>query len=221
MRLEFKFMSRLSEFQANGQFLQDAIAYVFFHGKSNGFFADIGARDGIGDSNTYALEQLGWRGFCVEPRKDFYSRLQSNRHCNAYNFALSNEKKDGVPFIISYTPERQGWSGIIPTMPASFLAEIEKYGNTERTIIPVTTFNNIMNNYPDVTHIDFLSIDCECHELNVLHGIDFNKYSFGLITIEKHNPESLIKFLQTAGNGYKCIMETNSDLLFIPIDDTQ
>lgn len=177
---------------------------------------DIGASDGIGHNNTYAFEQLGWRGFCVEARKDFFSRLQTNRRCDKYNFALSSEKNDAVLFITSFTEERQGWSGIVSTMPDSFLAEIEKYGNTERTMIPATTFNDIMKNYPDVTHIDYLSIDCECHELNVLKGIDFAKYTFGLITIEKHNPEKLKELL--GNNGYFCFMEIESDLMFIPIN---
>jgi len=58
-----------------GQELQDMYAYLYFKGKKDGYFVDIGAFDGITISNTYALEKIGWKGICVEPVPEIYERL--------------------------------------------------------------------------------------------------------------------------------------------------
>ena len=69
-------------------------------------------------------------------------------------------------------------------------------------------------NYPDVKHIDFLSIDIEGGELIVLETIDFNKYSFGLITVENNFEEGvLVNFMKK--NGYKVLIDIGLDILFI------
>jgi len=46
-----------------GQELQDMYAGLYFKGKRNGFFVDIGAYNGIAISNTYSLEKMGWKEF--------------------------------------------------------------------------------------------------------------------------------------------------------------
>jgi hypothetical protein len=83
-----------------GQELQDMYAYLYFKGKKDGFFIDIGAYDGITISNTYALEKIGWKGICVEPVPEIYDRLIKNRKCecikgfpknNNYTLSLNHE----------------------------------------------------------------------------------------------------------------------------------
>lgn len=78
-----------------GQFFQDLIAYLYLQKKTDGFFVDIGANDGISGSNTYALEQMGWKGICIEPQPDVYRILKKYRKCDCYNVALSTETHGG------------------------------------------------------------------------------------------------------------------------------
>ena len=77
------------------------------------------------------------------------------------------------------------------------------------------TFDDLMSkNYPDIRHIDFLSIDIEGGELIVLETIDFNKYSFGLITVENNFEEGvLVNFMKE--RGYKVLIDIGLDILFI------
>ncbi len=63
----------------------------FFNNKTNGFFVDIGAYDGIAISNTKLLEDIGWDGICIEPHPKVYERLVKNRTCKKINCALWNE----------------------------------------------------------------------------------------------------------------------------------
>ena len=82
-----------------GQRKQDVYAYVFFKGKREGFFIDIGAHDGKSLSNTYFFEQIGWNGICVEPQADICEILKQNRNCDIYNVAIGSETKDNVEFV--------------------------------------------------------------------------------------------------------------------------
>jgi hypothetical protein len=88
-----------------------------------------------------------------------------------------------------------------------------EYGRVEYIKVKTMTFGEIMKNYPDINHIDFLSIDTEGHEMDILKTIDFTNFSFGLMTIEGDEPER-IKYLEQ--NGYKVFMRIGADIMFIP-----
>lgn len=65
---------------------------------AKGFFVDVGAHDGIESSNTFALEQAGWEGLCIEP-SSFYDKLTENRNCLTSKVAAHyyNGFLNGVP----------------------------------------------------------------------------------------------------------------------------
>jgi hypothetical protein len=76
------------------------------------------------------------------------------------------------------------------------------------------TFDELMKKYPNINNIDFMSIDVEGHEMEILESIDFTKYNFGLLTIEKSEPEKIKELMKR--NGYKFFMEVGADIMFIP-----
>lgn len=82
------------------------------------------------------------------------------------------------------------------------------------------TFGEIMAHYPRVSHIDFMSLDIEGGEFEVLKGIDFDKYTFSLMAIE-HNGvsesiENITKLLES--KGYKILFFNAWDFFFVPDD---
>lgn len=107
-----------------------------------------------------------------------------------------------------------GRSGFIDLVSEYYKTENEKKYKVEYINVEITTFEKIMSKYPTVTHIDFMSIDVESHEMTILETIDFNKYRFGIITIEKSEPEKIKTFM--LDKEYKCFMEIGADLMFIP-----
>lgn len=129
-----------------------------------GFFVDVGAHDGIVHSNTYALEQLGWTGLAVDPNHETCDIMRRDRTCLVACVAASDVAGslyfDGVS--VHGKRELEGWD-----VPAQTLATLL----TEVDAPPV---------------IDYLSIDVEGHELEVLAGMDFARWHVRLITIE-HN----------------------------------
>jgi FkbM family methyltransferase len=196
----------------SAQFMQDKMAYLFFEGKKDGFYIEIGANDGYNGSTTFWAQQLGWKGICVEPQKTTFERLQKYRNCALYNFAISDKTQKNVEFIAF--PERDFRSGISNTMSQQHIEDAKKLSNMQTTTIDTITFDDMMKDFPDIKHIDFLSIDTEGHEINVLQSIDFDKYSFGFITIETEENSDVVEFIKQ--KGYKMLLTAGNDVIFAP-----
>src|SRR4051794_23562842 len=109
-KLMFKLIcEHLAGTQFCGQELQDMYAYLWFRGKRDGFFVDIGAYDGVTISNTYSLEQIGWKGICIEPVPSVFETLRQKRRCDCINAALS-DKDMGYNNFIQTTGGRSGFT---------------------------------------------------------------------------------------------------------------
>jgi FkbM family methyltransferase len=191
-----------------GQELQDMYAYLYFKGKHDGFFIDIGAYDGITISNTYALENIGWKGICVEPIFEIYQNLAKNRKCDCVNAAIHNEETE-----LEFIQTKGGRSGFKGNMSRRMLRAATAEGIVKKLSIKTITFDSLMKKY-DTKYIDFMSIDTEGSELAVLSSIDFKEYTFGLITIENNHGSQLKRFM--AERGYKLFLDLGADLVFIP-----
>ena len=200
----------------SAQYAQDVIAYLFFNGKKTCFFIEIGANDGYTGSTTFWAEQLGWNGICVEPELKTFKELRKNRHCFLYNIAISDRNRKGVEFF--NFPKRTSRSGISETMTGKQIEDAKNYSKMTIASVDSLTFGDMMNEFPNVKHIDFLSIDTEGHEMNVLRSIDFGKYSFGLLTIETAESSDVVRYVEQ--KGYRTLMIAGSDVIFYRIDGT-
>ncbi|MCL1946968.1 MAG: FkbM family methyltransferase [Chitinivibrionia bacterium] len=203
-----------------GQIHQDMFAWSYFDGKKDGFYIDIGANDGKYISNTYIFEKLGWGGACIEPLPDVFEKLRKNRSCDCFNVAISDVSGESIEFIRAKGVEVL--SGLSSQMTEAHKERIRREkGEIEKIYVKTLTFDDLMSNYPDTKHIDFMSIDVEGAEMSVLKTIDFKKYSFGFITLEnneeiKRNSTRLITFMQK--RGYKVYLDYEGDIMFVPND---
>jgi FkbM family methyltransferase len=205
-----------------GQFFQDMVAYLYLmnSGKwmgegneNNRFFVDIGANDGLIGNNTYIFEQIGWKGICVEPQSDIFKHyLKRNRNCDCYNVALTSKSNENVEFFKAHGAN--ALSGLNEGMSDAHKKWAEEYGKVEIINVKTMTFDEMMAKYSGIKHIDFMSIDVEGHEMKILKTIDFKKYSFSFLTIEKSEPENIKEYMKR--NGYKVFMEIGADIMFIP-----
>lgn len=141
---------------------QDKWVYEAISHKKNGFYVDIGAYDGIQTSNTYVFEKyLNWEGICIEPNVDAYQNLLKNRNSKNIMCALSDY--DGF---------------------CNFLGDKIIDKNNANT--PCFTLETLLTQNSAPKEIDYLSIDVEGHEYNILKNFDFKKYHIKLMTVE-HN----------------------------------
>jgi FkbM family methyltransferase len=201
-----------------GQAGQDLLAYLYFHGKKDGFFLDIGAHDGRTYSNSYVFEQLGWRGVCVEPLPDVFKLLRQNRRCDCCQAALAGRSDPQAGFIHALGVDTL--SGLEWEMADGHEDWIlQEGGRPERITVRTITFPELMDAYPGIRTIDFLSLDVEGAELAILRTIDFDHYDFGLITVEcieekSGEGEALRAFM--ADKGYGVLADLGLDLVFAP-----
>lgn len=206
--------SKINDISFRGQLGQDALAYVLNDCKKQGFFVDIGAHNGLMVSNSYLFEQLGWKGFCVEANPKTFAQLKQNRQCDVYNFAVFS-KNIGITRMA--TSCNSGLDTLELNLTAAHKARVEKGGEITYVQVPTITFDELMVNYPQISHIDFMSLDVEGGELEVLKGIDFNKYSFGCIAIEhnyfKDAQKEVSELLKS--KGYRMLMWNAFDYLFV------
>jgi FkbM family methyltransferase len=159
---------------------------------------------------------MGWKGVCVEPQPDIFRKLKHFRKCDCYNTALSAVSGESLEFLkVKNLNALSGFSKGITDEHKKIITESDDF---ERIIVTTKTFGDIMKNYPDIKTIDFMSIDVEGYELNILKSIDFSEYGFRFITVEENGHKNEISALMTA-NGYKYLMRAGCDIMFVP-DDT-
>jgi FkbM family methyltransferase len=201
-----------------GQAGQDLLAYLYFRGRRSGFFLDIGAHDGRTYSNSYIFERLGWRGACVEPLPGVFDQLRHNRRCDCYQAALAGSSSPRAGFIHAVGVDTL--SGLESEMAEGHEDWIvQEGGRPERITVRTMTFSELMDRYPQVRTIDFLSLDVEGAEMSILRTIDFEKYDFGLIAVECIEEKAgegaeLRAFM--AARGYGVLADLGLDLIFVP-----
>lgn len=159
---------------------------IFFKGKKDGFFCDIGGNHPLKINNTLYFEELGWSGIAFEPLPHMSKLWAEHRKAKLFPFALSDSEGEVIFTVVKDTT---GWEDML-----SFVKETRNvdYGyETEEIQVKTKVFKDILEE-ENIKHIDYLSLDVEGHELNVLKGIDFNKVRINVLTIENNPPSSVI-----------------------------
>lgn len=177
------------------QWKQDEFLYKILFERcppSNPFFVDIGAHDGVSGSNSYFFEkELNWKGICIEPILERYNQLVKNRNCFCLNCCVY-DKVSRIEFT-----ENHGYtemlSGITETYDQRHKDRISREqksegGDSVKVYKSAYPLNNILDLH-EVKEIDYLSIDTEGSEFNILNSIDFNKFFIKTISVENNYPD--------------------------------
>ena len=167
------------------QLNQEAFVALFTGFRKNGIFIEFGAFDGIEYSNTYCLEHnLGWKGILIEPNKSCYHYLQNNRNCIIDNRCIYSESNKILTF--REIQSNQEFSGIdlhLQPLPTNE----DLYSNSTTYTVKTISLLDLLNEYNVPNIIDYLSIDTEGSEFEILSSFDFSKYKFRVITVEHNN----------------------------------
>ena len=178
---------------------QDKKVYDFYNGKKEGYFVEIGAYDGVALSNTLAFEKLGWKGICCEPLPSRFADLTKNRTAHCCNQAVYHSSGLDVSFDV------EGDAGMLSGIDTHIDAHKHVVNKNKKTIIVQTiSLNDLLEKYEAPPFIEYLSLDTEGSEYEILRTLDFNKWQFGIIDVEHNHMEprrSMIKQLLLC-NGY-------------------
>jgi len=155
-----------------------------------GFYIEAGAHDGVGDSQTYDLEQTGkWKGICVEPSRAF-GGLQRSRKCHIDNRCLWKASGEQIVFR-----EIGGNDVELSGIPSCFKDHWDRQTRPykERWVMSVT-LTDLCRQHKAPNIIAFLSLDTEGSEYEILSAHDFKAYLILTMVVE-HNgvPESIAK----------------------------
>jgi FkbM family methyltransferase len=209
-RCERNDMMRLMKRHSRSQQGEDAYAVEnFFKGLCGGIYVELGALDGVKLSNTYFFRHaLEWKGALIEPNKRLFEKLKKNRapEDDVFNAAVCASKQ-----VVHFLDDgRNGaTSGVVEFMTPAFAKKWHERTNSLATLTRIVckSLSEILSESDVVGagHVDFLSVDVEGGEFEVIKTLDFNKHQFGVIFYEadEHNPvknEALKSFL--ANRGY-------------------
>lgn len=176
MELEIGPGGRFVSYAQNGE---DVVLLRALGAKSNGFWIDVGANHPVEDSVTKIFSHGGWTGINIEPLDDMFALLAEMRP-NEINRQIAISDVEGE--LLFY---RNVSNGGLSTFDKSLIGPYLQRGDViEEIIIPVTTLTAVCDSLAAVPVIDFLKIDAEGHELNVVRGHDFEKYPVRVICAE-------------------------------------
>ncbi len=167
---------------SRAQILQDVFVLAVLGSKENGYFVEAGASDGLDCSNTYLLEKkFGWNGLLIEPSKMSFESIQTNRSANALNLALFSTSGLSMQFRETTS---LGLSSLADFSNNDYMSG-ERI-NQQLYQVETITLQDALNKAHAPTMIDFLSLDTEGSEFEILKNFDFNTYEISVICCE-HN----------------------------------
>jgi FkbM family methyltransferase len=187
---------------------EQTLVREFLGDGATGFFVDVGAADPQFGSQSWHLEALGWSGILVEPRPDMAERLRRERRAKVYECACASPGKASRSMPLHL---RGGYSSLSESL---VIAGIEPQGTVS---VSLRTLDDILVDAKAPSPVDFVSIDVEGFEIEVLEGFDLDRWRPRLILIEDHVQDwSLHRVLLQ--RGYKWVRRTGLNGWYVPAD---
>jgi FkbM family methyltransferase len=167
---------------SNSQLRQDLFVMSELNFQQGGFFVEFGATDGVTLSNTHLLEKFfGWRGILAEPARCWHSKLAKNRQARVDHRCVWTDSKSTLVFNEVSVPE-------LSTIES--FSHLDNHVQTRQTGqrygVQTVSLNDLLAEHGAPELIEYLSIDTEGSEYEILSRLDFERYRFKIITCE-HN----------------------------------
>ena len=181
---KYNYLENFSQ-KLTSQLGQELLVISELNFKKNGYFVEFGATDGFDLSNTYFLEKhFNWQGIVAEPAKCFHDQLTANRNCKIDSRCVWHKTGETLDFNQTACAE-------LSTIASCADRDLHHNARKDCIAYKVETISLIdlltTHNAPKV--IDYLSIDTEGSEYEILAAFDFNAYDIKIITVE-HNYNS-------------------------------
>ena len=150
--------------------------------KRGGTFIEVGANDGVSQSNTWFLENYrGWSGLLIEPMPDLAAMAKKFRRAPVANVALGPTEMEGKT---------------IELVPSDLVTRVASdSGNDARRIsVPVRALSSLLDEHR-LGAVDLFSLDVEGYEVEVLRGLDFSRHAPRFILVETAKPDEVAALL--------------------------
>ncbi|GIK10625.1 MAG TPA: FkbM family methyltransferase [Anaerolineales bacterium] len=158
---------------------------------NNGFFIEVGANNGVKQSNTLYFEKyMGWRGLLIEAIPDLAEQCRKNRpRCIVENCALVaadySERTIEMQYCNLMSIVKGGLGN--PENEATHIKRGKQFLRQDEDVytvlVPACVLSDILDKY-GISKVDFLSLDVEGYEHEVLKGLDFSRHRPRFMLIE-------------------------------------
>tara|TARA_B100001173_G_scaffold311116_1_gene327450 strand:+ start:397 stop:1116 length:720 start_codon:yes stop_codon:yes gene_type:complete len=174
------------------QVFQDLFVLYFSENKKRGIFIEIGGGDGKIISNSYLLEKkYKWTGIICEPNIFLQNKIKINRKCKLEKKPLYYKCKEKITFFLNEDP---------------YQSSTKKINKSKKIILNAICLNHLFYKYKlSLKKIDYISIDTEGTEFEILKNFNFKKFNVKIFSIE-HNFDKAKRnkiFKLMSKNGYK------------------
>jgi FkbM family methyltransferase len=190
----------------------------------NGYFIEIGANDGVAQSNTLYYEKYrGWRGVLVEPSHANFFKCRANRAPQSKVFCAAC-----VPFGYTERFVPMIYSNLmsVADLPGTDVPDLQKHVEFGKQYLPpheevfvygaeARTLNDILIQAGAPSSVDFFSLDVEGVELHVLEGVNHSQFRFKYLLVECRSLPRMTEYLEF--HGYRFV-ETFSEHDFLFMD---
>ena len=187
--------------KSKSQLRQDLFVIAESEYKQKGYFVEFGATNGIDLSNSFLLAtEFSWSGILAEPATIWEKNLVKNRPESHIETSCVWKDSDSTLEFNETT--------VAELSTIDFLSD-KDYHKLARTLgkkyeVRTISLMDMLKKYDSPKYIDYLSVDTEGSEYEILSAFDFDEYSFGVITVE-HNYTQLREkiFTLLTSKGYK------------------
>jgi FkbM family methyltransferase len=182
------------------QLFQDMLVILLLRGKRNGFFVEFGATDGVSLSNSFVLEKnLQWKGILAEPARCWHERLKANRGAAIDHRCVWSKTGETLTFLETNIGE-------LSTISDLRDRDFKRDGGKDGTTYGVETIrlNDLLSSHGAPAAIDYMSIDTEGSEFQILNAFNFKKYQVKIQKIpgqDRHRRAQLLRASPTAGKS--------------------
>lgn len=174
-------------------------------------FLEVGANDGVSQSNTLQLEELGWDGILIEPSLIAFKALDARRNCShKFNCAIGDGSIDFISgtfntgsLMGSCDPEIVSKKTLIKSILKNILFKVFPWNKKLRPLITkvqVRTLSNLIE-VSKIDLIDIMILDIEGYEMSAIKGLD-SKYDPRIMVIETRKRDAFEINELMLGKGY-------------------
>lgn len=196
------------------QFGEDLIIENIFRDRKRGFYIDVGCNRPIEGNNTFKLYLNGWNGINIDGNSSLIDSFNKIRKKDINICAIISNTKEKIKFYISDDDR-------VSTVSEDFkewIKDDRKYGSCIE-IIPHSLNEILEQQTIQIHNFDFLNIDVEGHDLEVLQSIDLEKYRPEIICIEDHlfdfnHLENSVVYSYLIAHNYNLIAFSKPNLYF-------
>ena len=175
--------------------------------KQSGFYVDIGANDPVNSNNSMRFYRRGWRGVNVEPDPSCFERLQSMRPGDV-NLQIGIAAESG----------RRTFYALFPSTRSTFSKELadqlveQGFGLVAEQEVEIRPLSEVLDDHCAGRDIDFISIDTEGYDEQVLRSNDWERYAHRLLCIESADEGGSHRFL--LDRGYQRVLHNAANSIY-------